>query len=114
MKHPSDVDFEWTNNNTAHLAIMFSETQAGIRWVLNYFAEVYKHLSIGDYDLEPIIAHFTEAMSKGVKEDVKYWGKSPDIDYRQLFFFWYESNSEMKHDYKDGKFDLEAYKKSNE
>ena len=85
MKHPSDEGVEWTNNKTAHLAIMFSETQAGIQWVLNYFASAYRILSQG-YDLETIIAHFTETMSKQIEENEKYWGKSPNIDYRQLFF----------------------------
>ena len=85
MKHPSDADFEWTNDRTLQVAIMHAETDAGIRWVLNYFATVYRFLSMS-YDLETIIAHFTETMSKGVKEEEKYWGKLSDIDYRQLFF----------------------------
>ena len=50
---------------------------------------------------------------KVLRKERNIGGKLSDIDYRQLFFFWYEANSEMKH-YKDGKYDLGAYKKRNE
>jgi hypothetical protein len=53
----------WTNNATGYLANILTTTGPGLKWVIDYFAEVYRKMSAGDYNEEENIQQFRLAIA---------------------------------------------------
>ena len=91
----------WTNIATGYLVNILTTTGPGLKWVIDYFAEVYRKMSAGDYNEEENIQQFRLAIanSPGMASSVKL----ESIDWKQLYDHCLKMCGGQKDDFIDGK-----------
>lgn len=90
-------------SDTGYLTELLTKTQAGYKWCLDFFGEVYRRKSAGQYDEDQFIKKFKEIASKPLPMKMPFGGtiEVEDIDWSILYHNCLKATKSLEIDIKN-------------